>query len=165
MARNKVKMWSRSRPSRKLPHFRYGGQTGVASQEDTARFLEGLPYVVESSWIESIQYFERREGLLIVLKSGTVSSYIPVGSWEALDLATASSKGKWIWDHIYVRGKGNGEHRQKTVFRGNVFTDEDVELLRDEDFENELFKRYYFDDPTPPSKPDPGFFKPVSRQN
>lgn len=59
---------------------------------------------VSSSNVSWIQYDKANERLFVGYQNLGIYAYYPVSSQEAAHLLFAPSKGKWIWDHIRVRG-------------------------------------------------------------
>lgn len=59
---------------------------------------------VQSSNVASIQFHADDDRLIIEYKDGSIYAYHPVPMPMAIDLYRASSKGKWVWDNLRVRG-------------------------------------------------------------
>jgi hypothetical protein len=90
-------------------------ERGAAGEFDD--FLnKGKWMAVTSSNVELAAYDLELEILRIQYREGAVYAYQPVSYREALDFAQASSKGKWIWTNLRVRGKGNF-HLHRKQFR------------------------------------------------
>lgn len=62
---------------------------------------------VESSNVAEIHYDGDLSELQIKYKNGGIYTYQDVSIREAESFAKAMSKGKWVWDRLRVRGKGN----------------------------------------------------------
>lgn len=59
---------------------------------------------VQSSNVFAIQYVIEDKTLNVEYKDASVYEYFPVAMEIAEDFITAPSKGKWVWDHLRVRG-------------------------------------------------------------
>jgi hypothetical protein len=72
---------------------------------------------VRSSNVSWHQYHADRGVLVIGYLNGSMYAYGSVSEAEAVSLLFATSKGTWVWDHIRVRGKGNGRKTRKPFGR------------------------------------------------
>lgn len=102
--------WSRSRPARKLPPAHGGTGGGYLSEEYTADFLEGQVMFVHSSNVVSAQYFADMQQMVVAFGDGTYM-YYGVSEYEAETFATATSKGRWVWDVLRVRGSATAHKK------------------------------------------------------
>lgn len=69
---------------------------------------DGRELSVASSNVSTIQYDLERQILKVGYLNGTVYGYLGVTLQEAVSLATAGSKGQWIWDNLRIRGTRDG---------------------------------------------------------
>lgn len=81
--------------------FGTGTSTKTPITEDTvhAYLNDGMPLVFTSSNVYSAGYDIKNQKLTIVFNDGATYRY-PANPEMALSLAQASSKGKWIHDHL-----------------------------------------------------------------
>jgi hypothetical protein len=71
--------------------------------DDLTEFLFGAKWLnVSSSNIRAIQYHDKEELLYIEYISGAIYGYTGVTVDEAMDFASAPSKGRWRWQHLPV---------------------------------------------------------------
>lgn len=66
-----------------------------------------------SSNVSWIRYDQANEVLTIGYLNLGMYAYSMVTPQEAAAFLFASSKGRWCWDHLRVRGKGNAHRTQK----------------------------------------------------
>lgn len=102
--------WSPSRPARKLPPAHSGTGGGYLSEEQTAAFMEGEVMHVHSSNVVSAQYDSGTQQMTVTFNDGTYL-YYGVSDHEAEVFATATSKGRYIWDYFRVRGSAT-QHKK-----------------------------------------------------
>lgn len=69
-----------------------------------ADFLYGGEWLyVTSSNVKAIQYDDKEQLLTVEFLNGSVYQYPNVPEVEAMDFATAPSKGRWVWQHLRPR--------------------------------------------------------------
>ena len=80
-------------------------------------FVRREPFAVASSNVAWIQYDRARNVLFVGYKNASSYAYGDVSEQEAAAFLFASSKGKWVWDNLRVRGKGNARKTRKNFAR------------------------------------------------
>lgn len=77
----------------------------VSPEYDTLTgFLFGQEWLfVTSSWVHAIQYHDTNQDLTVEFHNGAVCQYPGITVDEAMDFATAPSKGRWIHQHLIPR--------------------------------------------------------------
>ena len=89
------------------------------SQSPSTDFLAGEPYsAFSSSNVRSATYNARENSMDIGFKNGGVYRYQDITPPEAKSFYSAGSKGKWVWDHLRVRGTVFGYQKPYTYIGG-----------------------------------------------
>jgi hypothetical protein len=80
----------------------------ILKNEPTSEFEKFISFgewiSVQSSNVRAISYVKLTAELHIEYHDGSFYGYGPVNDEMAADLYRASSKGKWVWDHLRRRG-------------------------------------------------------------
>jgi len=94
--------------------FDQGGEE--LTLDETEDFLTGdLAQFVTSSWLSYIRYLPDEEELEVGFLDGAAVIVSEIDHHMAFSIARAYSKGRWYWDHVLVRGKGNKGKTQRPV--------------------------------------------------
>jgi hypothetical protein len=87
-----------------------GGE--ALAEGDAELFIHGeMVLHLDSSWLAYARYFPAAEELEVGLLSGGACRGLVVSQFPmqlALQFAQASSKGRFWWDFVFIRGKGSG---------------------------------------------------------
>ncbi len=73
-------------------------------------FIKGELLICDSSNVASAQYHPGNNSMMIEYRWGRAYIYSPISEAMAASFATAGSKGKWVWDHLRIRGPGGDSH-------------------------------------------------------
>jgi KTSC domain len=80
--------------------------------DDLDGFLHwGQEVAVSSSNVSSARYHRDTLSLVITYLSGDTWVYDPVSPAEAEAFLLAPSKGRWLWDHVKVRGSRHAHQK------------------------------------------------------
>lgn len=87
----------------------FGLEAQVFGTDDVDRFVHFGSWFdnFTSSNVARMRYDQEQSQLTVEYKNGNQYSYQNVSIREAESFARGASKGKWVWDHLRVRGKGN----------------------------------------------------------
>ena len=89
------------------------------SQSPSTDFLAGETYsAFSSSNVQSATYNARENSMDIGFRNGGVYRYQDITPPEAKSFYSAGSKGKWVWDHLRVRGTVFGYQKPYTYIGG-----------------------------------------------
>lgn len=85
----------------------------LPTESDVDRYLDGDWLQVQSSNVSAIRYLPDDGALEVEYLNHGMYRYENVSLMEAQSFAEALSAGKWVWDHLRVRGRGNKYAFQK----------------------------------------------------
>lgn len=91
--------------------------TSLGPDAPASRILSGEWVLADSSNVREYRYFPGQERLEINFHNGSLYYYTGVSPRDAVNFDTSSSKGKWVWDNLRVRGNGNAKKTQKPFGR------------------------------------------------
>ena len=83
----------------------------IPANEVDAFLHENYPLFVYSSNVVMAQYFEDTSQMMIGFSTNRSYIYDGLSLYEAKTFVTTTSKGKWVWDHLRIRGTAYG-HRK-----------------------------------------------------